>query len=107
MTPTLMMVSGIALLASGTWLMRFIGYKLGSRMALSERTRMLLSDAAIVLLLAVAATTTLFTGQQFAGFARLAGVLVALFLAWRKAPLIVVIISAGLVTAITRYFGVM
>lgn len=107
MTPTTMMVGGIALLASGTWLMRFIGYKLGSRMALSERTRMLLSDAAIVLLLAVAATATLFTGQQFAGFARLAGVLVALFLAWRKAPLIVVIISAGLVTAVTRYFGVM
>ncbi|ARJ43957.1 branched-chain amino acid transport [Pantoea alhagi] len=107
MMPATMTIGGIALLAAGTWLMRFAGYKLGSRLALSERTRMLLSDAAIVLLLAVAATATLFNGQAFAGYARLAGVLVALFLAWRKVPLILVIISAGLVTALMRYVGVM
>lgn len=106
MMSTTMMLGGVALLATGTWLMRFTGYKLGNRIALSERTRTLLSDAAVVLLLAVAATATLFEGQQFAGFARLTGVLVALLLAWRKAPLILVIISAGVVTAAVRYFGV-
>ena len=100
-----MMISGIAILAAGTWLMRFAGYKLGNRIPFSERTRTLLSDAAVVLLLAVAAIATFFEGQHFAGAARLIGVLAALFLAWRKAPLILVIISAGLVTAAVRYLG--
>lgn len=106
MMSSTLLLSGIALLAAGTWLMRFTGYRLGSRVALSARARTLLSDAAIVLLLAVAATATLYEGQHFAGMARVIGVLAALFLAWRKAPLIVVIISAMVVTAVVRYLGV-
>ncbi|MBP2199458.1 AzlD domain-containing protein [Pantoea cypripedii] len=101
-----LIIAGIALLASGTYLIRFAGFRLGSRMQMSERARSMLSDAATVLLLAVAVTTALFEGTHFAGVARIAGVLFAVFLAWRRAPLIVVIIGAALMTAILRYLGV-
>ena len=66
----------------------------------------MLSDAATVLLLAVAATTTLFEGQHFAGMARLLGVSFAIILAWRRAPLIVIILGAACMTALLRYLNV-
>ena len=97
---------GIALLAGGTFLLRLVGFKLGSRMQLSASAQTLLSDAATTLLLAVALTVTLFEGQQFAGFARVIGVGCALFLAWRKVPLIVIIVAAAAVTALLRGLGV-
>lgn len=51
-------IIGIALLSAGTYLMRLGGAKLGSRLALSERSQALLSDAATVLLFSVALATT-------------------------------------------------
>ncbi|QDY44080.1 AzlD domain-containing protein [Candidatus Pantoea soli] len=101
-----LVIAGIALLAVGTYAIRFAGYKVGSRMHMSERVRNMLSDAATVLLLAVAVTTALFEGTHFAGVARVTGVLFALFLAWRRAPLIMVIIGAAVMTALLRFAGV-
>ncbi|KGT92592.1 MULTISPECIES: AzlD domain-containing protein [Enterobacterales] len=101
-----LVIAGIALLAVGTYVMRFAGYRLGSRMPMSESVRNMLSDAATVLLLAVAVTTALFEGSHFAGVARIAGVLFAVFLAWRRTPLILVIVGAAVMTALLRYFGV-
>lgn len=101
-----LIVAGIALLASGTYLMRLAGVKLGNRLRITERTQTMLSDAATILLLAVASTSTLFEGQHFAGMARVLGVAFAIFLAWRKAPLIAVIIGAAVMTAALRYCGV-
>lgn len=96
---------GMAILAVGTWLMRLGGAKLGNRLALSERSQALLSDAATTLLFAVALATTLYEGGHFAGMARVLGVAFAVFLAWRKMPLIVVIVAAAVVTALLRMSG--
>ncbi len=101
-----LIIASIALPASGTYVIRLAGVKLGNRLPLTERTQTLLSDAATVLLLAVASTTTLFEGEHFAGMARVLGVAFAIFLAWRKAPLIAVIIGAAVMTAALRYCGV-
>ena len=101
-----LIVGGIATLSAGTWLMRFGSAKLGNRLALSDRAQALLSDAATTLLFAVALAATLYEGEHFAGMARLLGVLFALFLAWRKMPLIAVIVSAAVVTALLRQAGV-
>ncbi|WP_437610774.1 AzlD domain-containing protein [Erwinia sp. V71] len=101
-----LVILGIALLALGTYALRLAGCKLGNRVHLSASAQALLSDAATTLLLAVAATVTLFEGQHFAGFARLAGVSCALFLAWRKASLMVIILSAAAVTALLRVSGI-
>ena len=98
-------IVGMAILSAGTYLMRLGGAKLGSRLALSERSQALLSDSATVLLFSVALATTFYEGEHFAGMARVLGVGFAVFLAWRKMPLIVVIISAAVVTALLRLAG--
>ena len=95
-------IAGIAILSLGTYLMRLGGAKLGSRLAFSERAQALLSDAATVLLFSVALATTFYEGEHFAGMARVLGV----GLAWRKMPLIVVIIAAAVATALLRMAGV-
>ena len=105
MANTMLVMIGIAVLSVGTWLMRFGGAKLGNKLALSERSQALLSDAATTLLFAVALAATLYEGEHFAGMARVLGVMFALFLAWRKMPLIVVILSAAVVTALLRLVG--
>ncbi|HCB0966446.1 AzlD domain-containing protein [Klebsiella quasipneumoniae] len=98
-------IAGIAILSLGTYLMRLGGAKLGNRLAFSERSQALLSDAATVLLFSVALATTFYESAHFAGMARVLGVAVAVFLAWRKVPLIGVIIAAAVVTALLRLAG--
>lgn len=97
-------IAGIAILSLGTYLMRLGGAKLGNRLAFSERSQALLSDAATVLLFSVA-LATFYEGAHFAGMARVLGVAFAVFLAWRKVPLIGVIIAAAVVTALLRLAG--
>lgn len=99
-------IVGIAVLSAGTYLMRLGGAKLGSRLALSERAQALLSDAATVLLFSVALATTFYEDEHFAGMARVLGVAFAVFLAWRKMPLIVVIIAAAAIAALLRLAGI-
>ncbi|EPG3835512.1 AzlD domain-containing protein [Klebsiella pneumoniae] len=91
-------IAGIAILSLGTYLMRLGGAKLGNRLAFSERSQALLSDAATVLLFSVALATTFYEGAHFAGMARVLGVAFAVFLAWRKVPLIGVIIAAAVLS---------
>jgi len=105
MGETLWVIAGIAVLSIGTYLMRFGGTKLGNKLALSERSQAILNDAATTLLFAVALAATFFEGSHFAGSARVLGVAVAVFLAWRKVPLIFVILSAAAVTALLRLAG--
>jgi uncharacterized membrane protein len=95
-------ILGIAILSAGTYLMRLGGAKLGSRLALSERSQALLSDAATVLLFSVALATTFYEGEHFAGMARVLGVAFALFLAWRKRQLLGWIVAAAVVTSLLR-----
>ncbi|MCC3702163.1 AzlD domain-containing protein [Rouxiella badensis] len=105
MTEHGLIIAGIAVLATGTYLLRLAGFRLGSRLTLSPGANALLGDAATTLLLAVAAVATLYEGGGFAGYARPVGVAVAAFLAWRKKPLIVVILVAAAVSAGLRQIG--
>ncbi|WP_034495711.1 hypothetical protein [Buttiauxella agrestis] len=63
-------------------------------------------DAATVLLFSVAIATTFYENDHFSGIARVTGVAIAVFLAWRKVPLIAVIIISAAITATLRQFGV-
>lgn len=66
----------------------------------------LLTSAATVLLVALAATSALTADGGFAGWARPAGVLAAAVLAVRRLPFPVVVLAAALVTALLRLAGV-
>jgi branched-subunit amino acid transport protein len=95
----------ILLLAAGTYAFRLSGTVVRGRMQVPERVRELMSMAAIVLLVALVATTALMAGQRFAGFALPLGVLVGGILAWRKAPFVVVVIAAAATTGLLRLAG--
>ncbi len=101
-----MPVAAILVLAAGTFAMRVAGPLTRHRVQLSARAERLMSDAAVVLLVALVAITALTDGQSFAGWARPAGVLVAGVLVLRKAPFPVVVVAAAGTTALLRLVGV-
>jgi branched-subunit amino acid transport protein len=95
----------ILALAAGTYGFRVTGPLLHGRVKLSGRARRLLMVAATVLLLALVSTAALTQGHGFAGWARPLGVLVGAGLAWRKAPLLVIVLAAAATTALLRLAG--
>ena len=64
------LVLGIITLATATYALRISGILLGSRATLTPHTTATLNLGTTVLLLAVAATATLYDGSQMDGFAR-------------------------------------
>ncbi|HVK20795.1 MAG TPA: AzlD domain-containing protein [Actinokineospora sp.] len=96
----------ILVLALGTFAFRFGGVLLRERIEFPDRVRELLSTAAIVLLVALVATSSLVKGQSFAGWALPAGVVVGGVLAWRKAPFVMVVAAAAATAALLRLAGV-
>ncbi|ROO84668.1 branched-subunit amino acid transport protein AzlD [Actinocorallia herbida] len=95
----------VLVLAAGTYAFRVAGPLAARRLDL-ERLRGPLVGAAVVLLLALAVTSAVADGQEFAGWARPAGVAVAAVLAWRRASFVVVVSAAAAVTAGLRLLGV-
>ncbi|MDX2358909.1 AzlD domain-containing protein [Dietzia sp. PP-33] len=92
-------------LAIGTYAIRVGGVGLGGS-RLSLHLRQWGDPAVIVLIASVAATATLYEGQAFAGWARVAGVAAAAGLAALRAPLVVVVVAAAGVAASLRALGI-
>jgi branched chain amino acid efflux pump len=101
-----MTVVAILVLAGGTYGFRVVGPLMRDRLRLPERLDRLLGDAAVVLLVALVATSALTDGTHLAGAARPAGVLVALVLVLCRAPFPVVVVAAAASTALLRLLGV-
>ncbi|WP_399928146.1 AzlD domain-containing protein [Streptomyces kanamyceticus] len=95
----------VLVLAAGTYAFRLAGPVLHGRVELSARVQELLTVGATVLLVALLATGALTQGQEFAGWARPAGVVVGGVLAWRRAPFVVVVVGAAAVTGLLRLAG--
>ncbi|MET8944616.1 AzlD domain-containing protein [Streptomyces sp. NPDC004542] len=95
----------ILALAVGTYAFRLVGPVLHGRVEIPARVRELASAGAVVLLVALLATGALTEGGGFAGWARPAGVLAAGVLAWRRAPFVVVVLGAAVVTGVLRAAG--
>ncbi|CAJ62191.1 MULTISPECIES: AzlD domain-containing protein [Frankia] len=93
-------------LAAGTFLFRFTGPVLRSRLAFPPQAERLLNTAAIVLLGALVASSALATGHHINGVARPVWVLVGGVLAYRKVPFLVVVVVAAAVTAVLRLLSV-
>ncbi|WP_433166466.1 AzlD domain-containing protein [Kribbella sp. CA-247076] len=106
MSDTPLLLVAIAILAVGTFSLRFAGPMLRSRVEIPERAQQFLGASAIVLLAALVATAALMEGGGPAGIARPAGVLVGGVLAWRKAPFVLVVVAAAATAAGLRLLGV-
>ena len=100
------MIVAVLVLAAGTYAFRLAGPLLRDRFTMPDRVKELMSTAAVVLLFALIVTAALMDGKRFAGWALPTGVLVGGFVAWRKAPFIVVVVAAAASTAGLRLLGV-
>jgi branched-subunit amino acid transport protein len=96
----------IVVLAVGTYALRIAGPLAHHRFTLPPRLQQLLSDAAVVLLVALVVTSAVAAGRHPAGWARPVAVLVAGVLVWRRAPFPVVVIAAAATAAGLRILGV-
>lgn len=103
MPDTLSILTGIALLAVGTYVMRASGALLSGRFSVSSHVKNLLSMGAIVILFAVAVTMTTFSGQELSDWPKIAGVAVAGLLTWYKKPFLLIVLAAAVITALLRY----
>lgn len=93
------------LLCIGTYTMRAGGGQIGDRIAPYPRIQLAVEDAAVLILASVMATSAVTDGQEFAGWARPAGVALSGLLAWRGTPLPVVLLVAAAATAGLRLLG--
>ncbi|MGH3492894.1 MAG: AzlD domain-containing protein [Sciscionella sp.] len=100
------MLIAILALSVGTYGFRLAGPVLRDRVRVPARMQRLLVMGATVLLSAFVAISALTQGHGFAGWARVVGVLVGGVLAWRRVPLIVVVVVAAAVCALLRLVGV-
>ncbi|MDV6265355.1 AzlD domain-containing protein [Rhodococcus globerulus] len=96
----------IGLIALGTFGFRISGPVLRDRIHLSPRAVRMLGLGATALLVSLAATQAVYSGDGFAGWARVLGVAVAGVLIWRRAPFVVIVVGAATVTALLRLAGV-
>lgn len=69
---------------------------------LPQRVMGVVGSLAPALLAALVATQTVATGRDLVVDERMLGVAVAAVLIWRKAPVLVVVVAAALVTALAR-----
>ncbi|WP_030158366.1 AzlD domain-containing protein [Glycomyces sp. NRRL B-16210] len=101
-----MTMAAVLALAVGVFLVRLAGPVMRSRIKVTERSETLMKRGATVVLAALVVTGALFTDGAFAGWALPAGVLVGGVLAWRRAPILVVVIAAAGTTALLRLAGI-
>lgn len=100
---TISIITGIFILAAGTYAMRISGLLLGNKTEISTRIKEIFSLSAIVILFSVAMTSTFFDGNQLADISKIIGVGVAGILTWQKKPFILIVLSAAVVTAGLRW----
>lgn len=102
MIGTAAIVGSAVVLGAGTFAYRAAGPLLRTRWELGPRAVALMSTAAVVLLAALVATSTVADGREYADPARPLGVLVGGVLAWRRAPFVLVVVAAAATAALLR-----
>lgn len=100
------LIVSATLLGLGTYAFRAAGPLLHARVTVSPTMQSVMSISATVLLVALGATAAVFDGASPAGWARAAGVAVAVLLAWRRVTFVVIVLAAAGTTAGLRLLGV-
>ncbi len=92
----------ILLLALGAYAFKFAGLVIVGARTLPPRFERCLALIPAAVISALIVKDTLTAGRDIVVDARAAGIAVAILAAWRRAPLIVVIIAGAAVTALVR-----
>ncbi|MBK5266210.1 MAG: AzlD domain-containing protein [Acidimicrobiia bacterium] len=93
---------GIGVLTVGAYLLKLVGFTVLDLARLPEPLADLARLLPIALFAALVVITTVTDGQHITIDARLAGVTVAGIAAWRKAPFLIVVLAAMVVTGAIR-----
>ena len=88
----------------GVYLFKLAGLSVPAAVLARPKVQRIAALLPVVLLAALVGVQTLGDGQAIHVDARLAGVSVAGIAVWRKAPLLVVVVLAAVVTALFRHF---
>lgn len=121
MNTPLFLAAGGALVAA-TYLLRVGGVVWGRRMSggrpdpsepgatassgfTPDALRLWLDRATVVVLVSVAATQTVYDGQDITGVSRILGVGVGVLALWRRLPMLLAVLLAMVVTATARLAG--
>ncbi|MGH3663827.1 MAG: AzlD domain-containing protein [Micromonosporaceae bacterium] len=99
------LLEAVLILAAGTYAFRLAGPLLRDRIELSEPAQEWLTLPAVALLAALVATSTLFSAEDFGGWARVIGVSVGGVAALLRAPFVVTVVAAAVATAGLRALG--
>jgi branched-subunit amino acid transport protein len=92
----------IGVLAAGAYGAKVVGLVVGSRVPFLARMDRLLAVLPIAVLAAVAIVLTFDGGRRLTLDARAAGVAAGAIAAWRRAPFVVVVVTAACVAALIR-----
>jgi branched-subunit amino acid transport protein len=95
----------VLLLGAGAYLCKMLGLVVLGTRHLPPALERCLALVPAALLSALIVRDTFTTGQEYVLDARAAGVAVAAVAAWRRAPLVVVIVLGVVVTALVRRVG--
>jgi Branched-chain amino acid transport protein (AzlD) len=99
-------VTGLVLFLGGVFGLRMLGgFGLGSLLSNNPRWERLLALLPLSIVAAVIAVQTFTTRRSIVFDARVVGIAVAAFAAWRRWPLAVVVLLAALTTALVRQTG--
>lgn len=91
--------------AAGCFVLKVAGTLLPRRLLRDARVRSMSVLTPVALIAAITALQTVSTGQRLVVDARLAGLAVAAVAVWRKAPFVVVVLSAAVTAAAIRAAG--
>jgi hypothetical protein len=86
----------------GCYALKLAGLSVPPRLLENARVRRIADLLPIALLAALIATQTFASGRHLEIDARFAGLLVAVFLVWRRAPFLIVVFGAAAVAALLR-----
>lgn len=102
----LTLLQGILILALGSYGLRIAGPYMRQYLVRFSGLENVSTELSSILLFSVAITAAIYEANQFAGLARLFGFLVAAFLTYKKAPFIIIVLSAAITTAFLRQLGI-
>ena len=88
--------------SAGCYLLKLTGLSVPERLLEHPRVRRIAELLPIALLAALVGTQTFASGRSLEIDARLAGLIVAVILVWRRAPFLVVVFAAAATAALLR-----
>jgi branched-subunit amino acid transport protein len=92
----------ILVLAAGVYTTKVVGPLVLAGRRVPARVDALLTIVAVPMLAALVLVNTMTDGRDYVVDARLPAVAVAIVLAWRRAPFLVIVVAAGTICALIR-----